>query len=667
MKTTKSVTVKLLSLILAMAIVACSKSDDGDGTDPDGNPDPEPMAETIAELIANGDDFEDFPASRETDTTAVGEPFNEDFDATDGSDDENRWICTTKTVSVLDGNGQFPLFNTNASVIWPGNLLQGRTLSNATPSDIPVRRLGGKITYDLVTGNPVATRDVDIIDQGTVAQAMNDIIAENGDVVPANFDLTVESIQSKEQLALEMGLDVSTFTTKVSSNFSLNTSSEFSSVLVKLTQGYYTMSYVTPTSVDDFFDPSVTVDELDGFVQSDNPATFISSVTYGRIFYMLYESTASSQEMEFALKGAYNGLTAQVQGSVDLDFLREYKNLSIKVIAYGGDAQGTFETVGAVLDGEEGVNNLQELLNRLGESTDIRAGLPVSYVVKSVENRSQIVGTKIATEYDVVNCEFKGTLPPNLYSDLLDLFDDGIGAMLNIKGSNVIVFNKAGDRYAWYNGEIPGIYKEGGEPVVFAVNDSNTEFPIGPLGNLALNDVGAAVDFSSNVAYIFNGSGTECQIMTVDPNKIPNSTLPTEQVVTYSTNNSNGGSFIFFVNNIFGSNGSGTFQLSNGIGAGISTGYPTMAFFQRDETNYQRYRSDNNGTMFNPQPSTGWFNDEANADNRTLFSKVGAATKFNLGGTSTRYLFVNEAGDEIMQWFSIAGPGDTFEGPWVIN
>jgi hypothetical protein len=31
-------------------------------------------------------------------------------------------------------------------------------------------------------------------------------------------------------------------------------------------------------------------------------------------------------------------------------------------------------------------------------------------------------------------------------------------------------------------------------------------------------------------------------------------------------------------------------------------------------------------------------------------------------------LFVNEEGDEIMQWFSSADPGgDRFEGPWVIN
>jgi hypothetical protein len=51
-----------------------------------------------------------------------------------------------------------------------------------------------------------------------------------------------------------------------------------------------------------------------------------------------------------------------------------------------------------------------------------------------------------------------------------------------------------------------------------------------------------------------------------------------------------------------------------------------------------------------------------------LFDKVGAATFFTLGGSSGRYLFVNEAGNEINEWFSSSTSGqDRFEGPWVVN
>ena len=662
MKTTSKFRLGILVPFLALQFFACSS--DSDEMDPD--PGPDPNGNTLAEVVASGDSFENFPPSTTTTDVEGSETTqNEDYDRRDGPNGETieqRWVCTEKVVDITGGTQDFPLYNVNASIIWPGNLLQGKTLDNATPSDIVVKRAGGKITYNLVTGNTKATDTVSVIDQGTVQQAMNNIIADNGEITPANFTLDVVAINSKEELALEMGLKVSTLTTKVSGNFSLNTSEEFSSVLVKLSQAYYTMSYVKPTSLDEVFDPSVTPEQLSTFIQPDNPATFISSVTYGRIFYMLYESTASAQDMKAALEASYSTVAGKAQGSVDIESLREYNNLTVKVIAYGGDSQGTLNAVGATFGGDNAVDNLQDIVGRLAESSDIAGGLPLSYVVNSLEDPSQVVSTNLATRYTVKNCELKGILPPGLYSDLLDVFDDGIGALLNISGSNVVLFNKAGDSYAWYNGDAQTVFNDGEDPIIFNIKDEN-----GPLGQLDIDDVGAAVDFSQNVVYIFSGDGSRCQIATVDQGKIPSNGLPNQTVVNYSTNPDDG-SKIFLVNKIYGDEG--VFKLSNGIGAAVNTAYPTMAYFDRNNTVYQRYRSSDpnvgwNSTLF---PSAGWFSQTSVPENTlTLFEKVGAATKFSLGGGSTRYLFVNEAGDEIMQWFSVSGTGDTFEGPWVIN
>lgn len=653
MKTRKKNLGKLLLILFTGLVIACSKDDGEDTVDPGSNTDPQ----TVAEVIALGDDFETFPSSRKSDTLSTSEPFNNDYDKTleDGSEVEQRWICTRKKVSVLDGNGEFPLFNTNASIIWPGNLLQGKTLSNATPSDIVIKRARGKISYNLVTGNPVATREVDEIDQGTVAQAMNDIVAQNGDIVPANFDLKVESINSKEQLALEMGLSVSTFASKVSTNFSLNTSSEYSSVLVKLTQAYYTMNYVKPTSLDEVFDSSVTPERLGKFVQADNPATFISSVTYGRIFYMLYESTASAQDMKLALNGAYGGLTTKVEGNVDLEFLREYNNLSIKVIAYGGDAQGTFETVGTVLDGDEGVNNLQNLLNRLGESTNIAAGLPLSYVVNSLEDPSQIVGTKLATEYDVVNCELKGILPPEGYKSIVDLFKDdedggGIGAMTQIAKSNILIFNKLGTKYAWYNGAT-GMVKG-----IFSITDTNS-----PLGEVPLDNVGAATQLSDTRIYFFDKTGLSASRFKYSKGDTTLGTVgdaPTTPVGTFLDPRDQP----FIVNIGFGDSGNFPF-VNEGFGAGVRVGVSTIAFFGKSGEKYALY-STSEGSWEATQNSNTWFNGISNT-NGTLFEKVGAAAFIEFSNSTGRYLLANEDGTEIMQYQST--PVRTFEGPWVIN
>ena len=384
------------AILLLTVISACSEN----GTAPvDEN------EMTFEEIIASGGTFEPIPESRTVDTLSTGEPVTEDREFSEGGEPKTeRWICTTRTLSVLDGNGQFPLFNTNADVIYPGNLLQGITLQNATPSPIVVERAGGSISYDLNNGNLSSTFTVDKVSKSSIQDAMNNIIANSGDVVPANFQLEIMEVQSENQLALEMGLNVSAFNTKVKSNMSFSTEREYNRFLVKLTQSYYTMSFDLPTSLDQLFDESVTPEQLATYVQPGNPATFISSVTYGRIFYMLVESTSSRQEMAAKLDVSYGAFRNSVDGSVDVDSFEEMKDAKIKVIAYGGDAAGTFE-----LAGEATIHNIAD---KLAESTNIRAGLPLSYVVRSVERPDQIVGTSIATEYDVTNCELKGILPP---------------------------------------------------------------------------------------------------------------------------------------------------------------------------------------------------------------------------------------------------------------
>lgn len=657
MKAIKKLFSRFLTHVLIFSAIACSKSGDGDDTKDPTDP-IDPSTATVAEIVASGDEFENYPPNTtETEVAGTEQTADEDYDRKDeGETIEQRWVCTEKEVDITGGTHTFPLYNTNASVIWPGNLLQGKTLDNATPSDIVVKRAGGKITYNLVTGNPKATVEVDVIDQGTVQQAMNDVIAQNGEITPANFTLDVVAINSREQLALEMGLKASSLTTKVSSNFSLNTNSEYSSVLVKLTQAYYTMSYVKPTDLDEVFHEDVTAEQLAKFIQPNNPATFISSVTYGRIFYMLYESTASAQDMEFALKGSYNAVAGKVSGNVDIESLREYNNLSVKVIAYGGDSEGTLNAVGATFGGEDAVDNLKDIVDRLAASSDISGGLPLSYVVNSLEDPSQVVSTNLATKYTVKNCELKGILPPGIYSDLLDLFEDGIGAMANLGNSDVLVFNKTGTKYAWFNGNTPGILSDG-DRKIFDIKDPNA-----PLGELELESVGAAVKFADNLQprlYIFSGNGFNLQIFQLT-NYVDNNQLPEGPIGT-------AGSTIL-VNETFGD--SNNFSLgTQGIGAGVSVGATSMAFFGLDGDEYQVYNSASGGSWTSTKPSNEWFGDSQSIENNgALFDEVGAATSFTIGGSSRRFIFVNKEGDEINEWFSSAIVGqDRFEGPWVIN
>ena len=622
--------------------ISCSQ-DDGEIQ---GNPNGE--LSTFEEVIAQGASFESFPDSRKTDTLAISEPINEDYEReNEGEIITERFICTTKTINVLDGNGNFPLFDTNADVIYPGSLLQGKTLSNATPSPIVVKRAGGTISYNLNNGNLQSSFSVDEVKKSSIQNGMNTIIANSGEVVPANFKLDIIQIDSESQMALEMGIDFKTWTTKVSTDMSFSTEKKFNRTLIKLNQAYYTMSFDLPTSLSEIFDESVTPQQLNTYVQPDNPATFISSVTYGRIFYMLIESTSSRQEMNSKLNIAYGSFGNSASGELEVNAFQSLRDLKIKVIAYGGDAVGSFELTGET--------TVEAIANKLAESTDIRAGLPLSYVVRSVERPDQIVGTRLATEYDVVECELKGILPPEGYQSIVDLFKDdedggGIGAMVQVSKSNVLIFNKMGTTYAWYNGATGSIKG------IFSIYDINS-----PLGEVPLDNVGAATQLSDSRIYFFDKTGLLASRLAYnknDPQLGTNDSAPTTPI----------GNFLdpidqpYIVNSGFGDASNFPF-VGDGFEAGVRVGVSTMAFFGRPGAEYALY-STSNGAWDIVQNSTTWFDGNAN-QNGTLFERVGAATFIEFSDSTGRWLLANAEGNEIMQYQS--SPIRTFQGPWVIN
>jgi hypothetical protein len=236
---------------------------------------------------------------------------------------------------------------------------------------------------------------VEEVTKSAIAEAANSIISGSTGIVPANFNFSAENIQSSEQLALSLGLNFESQFVQVEGNFSFRSDKQYNRFIAKLNQSFYTMSFDIPSSVKDIFSPDVTPEELAQYVEPGNPATFISDVTYGRVYYMLIESSSSSMEIEAAISASFTTATAGGGVEVNSSYLSSLSDLQIKVVALGGESQSTFATIGET--------NIAALVEMLGASTDIRSGVPISYVVRSVKTK-EIVNVKLATEYDVTKC-----------------------------------------------------------------------------------------------------------------------------------------------------------------------------------------------------------------------------------------------------------------------
>ena len=520
-----------LGLVLSMS---CSKDENPPVDDPNSNPDPEETNLTFASVVADGGSFEEVPQSRTDETIKEEEVDPQDYEVEDenGAVQTQRFICSSRTVNVLDGTGDFQTLGGAASEIYPGALLQGKTINNVKPEAIPLKRAGGSISYSLNDGNLQSAQDLEEMSESQVRLAMNTIISGSSGVVPADFNLTYENVFSEEQVALNMGLSYEGYGVKAEGKLSFSSEETYNRVLVKLNQKYYDVSYDFPTGYDDVFDESVSPEDLEKYIQPDNPATYIKKVTYGRIFYMLIESTSSLTEMNTQIEGSYKGFKNKVEADLEVDTMKKMKNLKVKVIAYGGDSSNTFSSLGET--------NVEALADMLAASTDIKTGLPLSYEIYSLEEPSKQVGTNISTEMEIVECELKGILPPDSYLALVDLFDDGIGATTQIAGAFAAIYNGAGTQYVIYNA-ITGTVSE-----PYDIKDVN-----GPMGATSFDGVGAALRAFNTQIYVFNAAGTAYEVIKYSS---AITSAPDTQFGTYNKDEVSGLNKIYFPNDEFTSN-----------------------------------------------------------------------------------------------------------------
>ena len=351
-------------------------------------------------------------------------------------DGDSLWACSTETYSIIQGLQEFPLFNPNSSVIYPGNLLQGGSLKNASPDVIVVDRAAGTFSIDIISGAWSNSAYVDEVVKSKVVQAMNDIIYSSSSSIPANISFSMQEVHSEQQMALALGVDFTAYGTALQGNLGFSSNSNYNRVLVKLSQSYYTMSFDLPASYDDLFAPTVTPQDLQQYVTSGNPACYISDVTYGRVFYLLVESTSSSSNITSSINASFAALPNSPSANVNASYLSNLENLNIKLFALGGDASTTLYTISSA--------NVNNLVSVLGAAGDITTGVPLSYVCRAV-NGNNIVSVNLATSYDVQFCEpigpivgDYGSLPkPVLNLDASDANTSNNGIINYVTGTSI--------------------------------------------------------------------------------------------------------------------------------------------------------------------------------------------------------------------------------------
>ncbi|HVH40762.1 MAG TPA: thiol-activated cytolysin family protein [Labilithrix sp.] len=406
--------VKVLSSSMLAVLVGCSGASEPGPVGSEGAPQPEPGQPSVESSNAgNVVGRTDEETSRinsliasaghlttdkqaDLDPVQKGETKQETVQGEAGS-----YYCKTTDYSLTKVPEKFVALNPNADVLWPGSIVQGKSMAGGILDPVPVKRAPGTITLTIASGGSgVYHQQMERPSLSAAMEAQNAILATYEGATPAKFSYAFQSIYSSEQLAVAVDANVKGTNWAAAASLSVDKKDEKSRFLIQFTQEYFTMAFDPPQGAAGVFDPSVTSKDLEPYAQNGNPPVYVASVTYGRIFYILFESTASQLDLEAAVSGSYSGSV-----SVDASVAAKYKTMinesTVKAYGLGGSAEMAIDAVsGSTTDQFE---RIQKFLTTGANFDKKNPGVPISYTIRHLTDASQ-VKLALTTEYTAKDC-----------------------------------------------------------------------------------------------------------------------------------------------------------------------------------------------------------------------------------------------------------------------
>jgi len=278
------------------------------------------------------------------------------------------------------------VLSTIKPTIYPGSIiLANAALVNGTPTEVSLTKKDGKITIDSMHKSAESKMDSSSAN-ATIDKLLLSYLADKGLKAQSDFSYSYTEVFSKEQVKASLGVDCDKI--KLSCNFEIIKSGESKAVIVAFNQVYFTATCDRPINADVFAD-GVTVDDLKrAGIGDHNVPCYISSVSYGRSFYVCVQTSETSLDMTAVAEATIKEVTAKTDDALH----QKLKNCAITCVCLGGDPNSHVKIISGDLD------QISKIINENIELSSTNYGYPVAYCCNYLTD-NEVATINSATEY----------------------------------------------------------------------------------------------------------------------------------------------------------------------------------------------------------------------------------------------------------------------------
>lgn len=279
------------------------------------------------------------------------------------------------------------------TVLYPGSILQGKSFLSGNYDPLvlsnPFKEVDLFLTIKSGTGGQIYET---VYPKGSsVFEGLNSLLVKGGnhnrfplDYVPANYKYESEEINNEESFIKSTKVHAkANFARIVSASFGYtNTSASFSSkkyVMIKLAQTIYSAG-IDPKHRDSWIDGNIANSEI-----GEYEPLYISSVDYGRLAYILIETTTNTKDVQKMVEGAVGFSIGKIGGSVNSSYNTQLQKLfsesKVTVSVLGGSSSNLitdFDSFMKYLKLENTADNL------------IVSSAPIGYTVRRLNDNTVV-------------------------------------------------------------------------------------------------------------------------------------------------------------------------------------------------------------------------------------------------------------------------------------
>ena len=303
-----------------------------------------------------------------------------------GSESLPGSYCETIDYEYSPGYADVILLDPTTDVIAPGMLIEPGSLGSGNYTAISEAKKPIKISHSL--GGSVSVSDPGLSTIRDAIQQLNQSLSVN----PAQFTYEYETIQSSEQLKLDIGGHYKNPWMTVSGGFDWQSSTQKSRMYVKFVQVYYTID----VDVSGKDKPSDWFEEFPDVNNWNVSPVFVSSVRYGRIGILTMESEASESELNAFFNATFSAFSSSGEIKIDAAHLETFNKTTFKALVVGGNPDEAVKTI-------SGFDGFKEWILSSAQVTPDSPGSPVSYTLRYLKDNS-VAKVVLSGNYSIQNC-----------------------------------------------------------------------------------------------------------------------------------------------------------------------------------------------------------------------------------------------------------------------